>query len=225
MEERPILKAVNLTYATPTGKRILAENLSFELRPGQILLVTGPNGSGKSTLLRVISGALKPLRGELRQDLQGGRLGVLPQLANTTFHLPMTLGDVLSISAPKATTLDRIKEIGLLDKEHLNLVWNTASGGERKRTMLTRTLIQDPSLLLLDEPTNHLDRRSRDRVVRAIADYLSDQRRHPKALVLVSHDPMLATDLKGFGIIPLALAGGPDNVELDEVVSPEERNE
>lgn len=208
----PLIHATQLTYGTPTGKA-LASELTFQLHAGQILIITGPNGSGKSTLLKVLMGQVRPFRGRCEVTVSRKKIGFLPQLQNTEFHLPLTLLDVLEISAGNKIEPREIIEIGLLDRAHLQLAWNTASGGERKRTLLTRLLLQKPSLLLLDEPMNHLDTESRKRVQRALSEYLSiagpiaqaGARNSERAIALVSHDKALASGLSAGKIVPLAL--------------------
>jgi len=92
--------------------------------------------------------------------------------------------------------LEQILKIGLLDAPHLGLAWNTASGGERKRTLLTRTLLQGPELLLLDEPMNHLDYASQERVKHALSAFLADHKNKTRGIVLVSHSELLDSEIQ-----------------------------
>lgn len=170
---------------------MLAENLTFSLPSGSLLLVTGPNGSGKSTLLRVIQGLSPIFSGKLDVHVPNSRIGILPQLPNPGFHLPITLGDVLRFSTRGPLDWEKVFSYGLIERSHLALAWNTASGGERKRTLLTRLLLQEPSLLLLDEPMNHLDSDSRNRVEKVIAHFLTHHKEEgQRAVVLVSHSSL-----------------------------------
>lgn len=174
----------NIAYRTPAG-RALFENLNFELKPGHLLLITGPNGSGKSTLLRILLGRLAPARGSVTCAVSPTRVAYIPQLQNMEFHLPVTLEDVIRISADKDTSTEQLESLGLLSEEQLKLTWNTASGGERQRTLLTCALLREPKLLYLDEPLNHLDRASQKGMIRTIVDFLTS--RPDTAVVLVSH--------------------------------------
>ena len=151
----PILHAHSLSYSAPGG-RVLATGLNFELKPGQILFVLGPNGSGKSTLINLILGFCKPLSGNLAVEVPRSRVSHVPQLQNMEFHIPLTLRDVLNIASGESPDA-QILGWGLLEKEQLDLLWSTASGGERQKTLMTRALIGEPQLLILDEPFNHLD--------------------------------------------------------------------
>jgi ATPase subunit of ABC transporter with duplicated ATPase domains len=201
-----MLEASGLGYGVPRGPW-LAREVSFRLESGQTLLVTGPNGSGKSTLLRVILGHHRAREGKLRIGVPPGRIGILPQLQNTAFHLPLTLGDVLRIARRGRFDQEAALAIGLLEREQLGLAWNTSSGGERKRTLLTRILLQSPELLLLDEPLNHLDRASHERVRQALNRYLSGGEGKKRAIVLVSHDPWTEAQRADANVVHLEIAG------------------
>lgn len=186
-----LIEAQNLSYGRVRGGRILAENVTFNLPSGGLLLVTGPNGSGKSTLLRVLQGQSPIFSGKLKVNVRRSEVGILPQMVNPGFHLPLTLGDVLQFSIHRrlgrGIDWDKVFSYGLIDSTHLGLSWNTASGGERKRTLLTRILLQEPELLLLDEPMNHLDTDSCMRVEKVIAQYLNSTPTRKRGVVLISH--------------------------------------
>lgn len=175
----------NLTYGAPNGK-ILGRDIKLEMQAGELLFITGANGAGKSTLLRVLVGQARAAAGEFKWSISHEEIAYLPQLQSVAFHLPLTLWDVLRISHKGHLREEAVLRWGLLEKSQLHLAWNTASGGEKKRTLLTRALLQDPKVLILDEPLNHLDRKSRESVSQALDDFMdSDDKR---SIVLVSHD-------------------------------------
>ncbi|MCB0403997.1 MAG: ATP-binding cassette domain-containing protein [Bdellovibrionales bacterium] len=177
--ESPVLEVSELAYATQEGK-LLAKGISFQLHLGETLLVGGANGAGKSTLLRVLVGQHRPLKGTLTHRLPASSIAYIPQLQNTEFHLPLCLGDLLP-----TTDISAISEWGLLEPSQLALAWNTASGGERKRALLTRALLQHCSVLILDEPFNHLDRESKIQIQKALSRFIAAG---DKSLIVVSHD-------------------------------------
>ncbi len=201
----PLLEAKNLSYGVPGG-RLLQENLSFRLEPGQVLLVSGSNGCGKSSLLKVILGEQPLAGGRLYCAISAKRTDYLPQLENTEMHLPLTLRDVLSLSQAGDIDDSRIGAYQLLGSEHLKLAWNSASGGERKRVLLTRSLLKDPQLLVFDEPMNHLDEKSRAAVTRAIAQFLkSSTPATPRAVVMVCHQGLSPEESSQLDVVPLHL--------------------
>jgi len=156
----------------------LAGGVSLSLWPGRVVAVLGPNGAGKSTLVRLLSGVLRPARGEIfldgvpltelsrRQIAQ--RLAVVPQQIETPEGL--TVGEVVASGrAPHQGALlwpspedESITREALARCDLLSLVDRPAdrlSGGELRRVIVARALAQSAPLLLLDEPTAHLDLR------------------------------------------------------------------
>ncbi len=189
----PLIAVKDLSTATHDG-RILSQSLNFSVSPGQIILVSGPNGIGKSTLLKTLIGNLKPKRGKIELNLPFSRIGYLPQLQNTDFHLPVTLRDILEASCHHSLSVEEILSWQLLSEAQLDLSWKTASGGERKRTLLTRTLLAKPDILVLDEPMNHLDVQTRLLVENAIQKFveLPQTNGRKRAVLLVSHEKSLS---------------------------------
>jgi ATPase subunit of ABC transporter with duplicated ATPase domains len=182
----PSLLAVrDLGYDTPDG-RPLVRGLSFAINHGEALVVSGQNGSGKSTLLGLLAGQNRAVHGVI--DLRTKSLGFLSQLHNREFHIPVTLSDVLSFGGVSSSNARAALDIGLLSADELGLGWNTASGGERQKTLITRFLLMQPELLILDEPANHLDFDSRKTLCRILRKYIEDGRR---SLIMVCHESAL----------------------------------
>ena len=197
-----IFQADNLAYGTPDG-RILQEKLNFSVSQGQLLLITGGNGCGKSTLLKILLGKLSPMRGSIHTGFSFKSVAYIPQLENTEIHLPLTLRDVLSISQPRFDWKEALS-FGLLNEAHLDHAWNTASGGERKRTLLTRALMKKPSILVLDEPFNHLDEKSRESMAAAMVEFLFPENCN-RAIIMVSHQGLGSGEEDLFDVVPVPL--------------------
>lgn len=195
-----VLSVKNLKFWTPGG-RTLAEGVSFDLRSGEILFVTGPNGAGKSTLLRALLGRWKYVTGEVNWGIPLSQIAWVPQSQNTAVHWNLSLRDVLGSELKK-------EDGELLKQDQLGLNWNSASGGERKRTLLLRALKQSPSALLLDEPLNHLDRGSKTTVAQTLAQYLAPNAKEKRAILLISHEEFIDSDLARFRHHQLRIEGG-----------------
>jgi ABC-type Mn2+/Zn2+ transport system ATPase subunit len=177
----PVLETQSLATTTPDGLN-LSSDISFELRAGELILVTGDNGSGKTTLARALIGLHAHYRGEVRRHLRLDEIAYLPQLGNVQFFLPLTLRDVIQlkiVGAEDKTILD----IGLLQPDTLDRPWNSASGGERQKTLLTRLFLGGAKLLILDEPYNHLDQRARRQVEQRLERSLASG----NSVLLISH--------------------------------------
>ncbi len=177
-----ILSCKNLSYGT-RANRVLAKHINFDIDSSTILIVKGANGSGKTTFLKVLLGEHQKLSGEVNLGVEARSVSYLPQLQSPFFHLPVTLQDLLEID-PSHSSHD-YTEIGLLEDRHLSLSWKTASGGERKRTLITRALMSEPKLLILDEPFNHLDDQSKQAVTDGLIKYMKERN---GAVIMVSHE-------------------------------------
>lgn len=178
------------------GKPII-EDISIQVRWGDILAVVGPSGAGKSSFLRLLNRLDEPTRGtvflegrdyhdipprELRRRL--GMVMQLPYLfpgsvAKNIRFGPEQRGEVISDEEIESL-LDRVRLSGYSDREVTNL-----SGGEAQRVSLARTLANSPQILLLDEPTSALDAAARRDVEDLIGSIIH---REGLTCILVTHD-------------------------------------
>ena len=153
----------------------LLKGLSFQLKPGEVLVVLGNSGAGKTTLARALIGILPPASGAVRldgvdvsswnRDELGPHLGYLPQQVNL---LDGTLADNIGRFGPAepAKIMDAVNAAGLsafveglpkgIDSE-LGVGGAWLSGGLRQRVGLARALYGQPALVVLDEPNASLD--------------------------------------------------------------------
>ncbi len=176
------------------GDRVLLENVSLAIRPGEIHTVIGPNGAGKTTLVRIALGLLAPAAGQ-RAVQPGLRIGYLPQRLGLNESLPISAGRFLALAAPGlgAAALD-----AALDEVGAGHVGSTPlarlSGGELQRLLLARALLRRPGLLVLDEPAQGVDITGQEELYSLITR-MRDERR--LGVLMVSHDlhlVMAATD-------------------------------
>lgn len=153
------------------GPQTAVDNISFQVKTGEILGFLGPNGAGKSTSMKMITGYLGIGSGDI---FIGGRsirehgdelkkhIGYLPE--NNPLYLDMPVIDYLHFCAalqgvPKsmieARTRSMIRVCGLNDEKHKKI--GELSKGYRQRVGLAQAMIHDPEILILDEPTTGLD--------------------------------------------------------------------
>jgi ABC-type cobalamin/Fe3+-siderophores transport system ATPase subunit len=196
MNPTPSLALDNITLLTPGGGT-LCQGISALVFPEQALLISGANGSGKTTLLRALL-QMHPLnQGQVHWLAPKNLRGYLPQLQMTHTHLPFLLSDLIEDQAAAL-------KLGLLEERHLRIAWNSASGGERKRALLTRILLTKPEAIILDEPLNHLDSESRLMIVRQVRRYLEEPNA-ARIAVIVSHDSSWEEGLGKNMIVKVAL--------------------
>nr|WP_083467064.1 heme ABC transporter ATP-binding protein [Kibdelosporangium sp. MJ126-NF4]CEL20538.1 Heme ABC transporter, ATPase component HmuV [Kibdelosporangium sp. MJ126-NF4]CTQ89449.1 Heme ABC transporter, ATPase component HmuV [Kibdelosporangium sp. MJ126-NF4] len=154
------------------GGRPVLDDVSLDLRAGEVLALVGPNGSGKSTLLSAIAGDITPDAGVVWIDRRplaewstmdlARRRAVLPQ--RITLSFPFTVGEVVRMGRAPWGEGDEdddavVAEVMALTEttEFEQRNFNSLSGGEQARAALARVLAQQTGIVLLDEPTAALD--------------------------------------------------------------------
>ncbi|HEX8780904.1 MAG TPA: ABC-F family ATP-binding cassette domain-containing protein [Nocardioides sp.] len=169
------------------GERRLLDHATWRLGPGDRVGIVGVNGAGKTTLLSLLSGAVEPDHGRVKQG-RTVSLGHLTQgLDDVDDPEERVLDAVEAIARVKRTAEGRdLSASSLLERfgftgDKLTTRIGDLSGGERRRFQLLRLLLGDPNVLLLDEPTNDLDIDT----LTVVEDFLDSW---PGTLVVVSHD-------------------------------------
>ena len=231
-----MLKVENLSVSY--GDLTILNGVSFDLQPGEWLMIVGPNGAGKSTLINAVTGGV-PSRGAIVFEGKDARamkahqlargIGVLDQ--NHYVGYAFSVEEVVRLGryayAPTLFSSHRgeaeavraaLEQTGMYEQRHQSVL--TLSGGELQRTFLAQTFCQDPRLLLLDEPTNHLDLVYQKQVFELIQSWL---KRKERAVISVVHDLSLA---RAYGTRALLLDrgrvvadGSMEKVFSDEVIN------
>ena len=168
-------KIESIGFSYVRGKNIF-EDLSLNLRDGEILSILGINGAGKSTLMNCLAGLYHPSSGEIRLDgkslLSMSRneisrnIGYVPQVHDSSFSYSVleyvVMGRTPYIAAwsvPSKADYEIAREnlarVGMAGME--SRIFTEISGGEQQLAMIARVLTQEAKIILLDEPTNHLD--------------------------------------------------------------------
>ena len=198
------------------GNRIL-EDISFDLRSGEVTVLVGPNGAGKSTLFSVLAGDLSPTAGAVEvvggdRDAEPGSRELFPvaslrpkelarrrsvQMQETRLAFAYTAYDTVEMGrAPWEGTAEEARDeeviaaaMSAAEVTHLSARHVPGlSGGERARVAFARLIAQETELLLLDEPTAALDIRHQERVI-AVA---RDRARAGATVLVIVHDLSLA---------------------------------
>lgn len=159
-------------------EELVLDEVSFDLNPGEFVILTGENGSAKSTLIKNILGLLKPAKGTVeisKNNSQGEKLviGYLSQTI-TSFNagFPSTVKEFVASGrypqnrwfkrldandwAHVESALEAVDVLDLVDSKIGEL-----SGGQKQRINLARVIAMDPDIYVLDEPTTGMDKKSR----------------------------------------------------------------
>lgn len=198
-----------LTVLPPEGGKPIIRNISFKLKPGQVLGVIGKSGSGKTTLAKTLLGLWPPAAGEIRlgsatlgqydPDRLGRYIGYLPQeamLINGTITeniARMALEPDANAVVAAAQKARAHEVITGLEKGYDTMVTGNnvqLSGGQRQRVALARALYGDPLLLVLDEPNSALDADGTEALNAAVRE----MKNAGKTVIIMTHRPMAISE-------------------------------
>ena len=178
-------KGLTKGYGTP-----LFRNLNLAIEAGQKVAIIGPNGVGKTTLLRCLWGDLDPDSGAVKWT-EKARPGYCAQEHGADFAEDMALTEWMGRWRREGDDDQKVRAtLGrlLFSGDEPNKSVKVISGGEERRMIFGRLMLQRPNVLLMDEPTNHLDMES----IEALNDALE---RYRGTLIFVSHDREFVTSL------------------------------
>jgi len=171
------------------GDRLLFEELSLALAPGEALWLRGPNGAGKSSLIRVAAGLLRAAAGTVERF---GRIALIDEAAALDAELPLrrALDFWARVDTVDGHTVDRAMEAMALHPL-AEVPVAMLSTGQRKRAAMVRVIASGAPIWLLDEPANGMDDAAQARLVAAIAIH----RANGGAVMLASHFALGIPDL------------------------------
>src|ERR1700688_4608533 len=180
----PIISVANLSKTYGSGFKAL-NNISLEIRRGEIFALLGPNGAGKTTLISIICGIANLSEGKVTvgghdiiTDYRAARslIGLVPQELTTdafeTVWATASFSRGLFGKPANPAHIEKVlKELSLWDKKDNKIM--TLSGGMKRRVLIAKALSHEPTVLFLDEPTAGVDvelRKDMWGVVRALRD-------------------------------------------------------
>lgn len=185
-------------------RRVIQQDVSFQVQPGTIFAIMGSSGCGKSTLLRHLVGLSKPAGGQVRYDQEDfwsldeagqqrwrSRFGMLFQSAALWTSMsvldnvcvPLQIKEGLSRAQCRERAAELLSWVGM--KEAADRMPSDLSGGMKKRAALARAIAADPQFLFLDEPSAGLDPINSKRLDDLILDI---RERTGAAILMVSHE-------------------------------------
>jgi energy-coupling factor transport system ATP-binding protein len=204
----PVIELKNIAYNymhdTPLEVRAI-ENVTFDIRQGEILGVIGHTGSGKSTIIQHLNALLRPHEGQVLifgEDSRDSKVDVreIRRRVGLVFQQPEAqlfeqyVGDdvaygprnlKLSREEVRARVRDAMESVGLGFEEYKDRLTFSLSGGQMRRAAVAGVLALQPEVLVMDEPTAGLDPQGRQQLLNHI---LTLHRKNKTTLVLISHN-------------------------------------
>ena len=170
----------------------VVNDISFEVKEGEIFGLLGPNGAGKTTTMEIIETLRKPTSGDIHVDgidilkhpwEVKGRIGV--QLQDAGYYPELTLVDLLKMFGDlyqvDVDPTEILKKFSLEEKN--KSTWSKLSVGQKLRFSLATTLLHDPKIIFLDEPTTGLDPQARAN----LCDEIRKIHEEGRTIVLTTH--------------------------------------
>ena len=152
------------------GSLTAVDDVSFDVKRGEIFGILGPNGAGKTTTLEIVEGLLKPTQGTVsvlglnvfkEPNKVKARIGV--QLQSSAYHDYLKLSEILTLLGSfyprRVSPTELLERVGLADKAKSRV--KELSGGQQQSFTVAASLVNDPELVILDEPTTGLDPQAR----------------------------------------------------------------
>jgi len=207
------LQNISFSYGRNNNNPYFLKDVNLSVKKGEFVTILGPNGSGKTTILKLMSGTLKPQKGEVLFDGKklnsfskketAKKIGFVPQVTMSVF--PFSIYEIVLMGRTPylgfggfedKNDKEKIEEaLELVEISHLkNKGINEVSGGEAQRAFIARALVQEPEIILLDEPNAHLDIKHQISVFELFKKFNEEKE---IAIVAVSHDLNLAGNYSG----------------------------
>jgi zinc transport system ATP-binding protein len=181
VESEFILKVRNLNVGL--DHQTIIENLSFEVKKGEVLTILGPNGAGKSVLLKTLLGLL-PFKGEI-EWARGIKIGYVPQRLPFIKDIPISVKDFFKLkNSPERETNEILNSVGYREGLFQKKIGDLSSG-QFQRILIAWGLVGKPQVLLFDEPTTGVDIGGEETIYNFL-EKLKEER--DLTILLVTHD-------------------------------------
>ncbi len=188
-----ILKVKNLNVELDENKII--QDLSFEVKKGDVLTILGPNGAGKTVLLRALLGVL-PYKGEIGWAKEV-KIGYVPQRLPFIKDIPMSVQEFFQLKEVLEKEIKEILNSVGLEENFLNKKIGELSSGQFQRILVAWALIGNPNVLLFDEPTTGIDIGGEETIYTLLVR-LKKQRN--LTILIVTHDLSVVSKFSDFVI-------------------------
>lgn len=205
--DNPIIELHNVSFSYPNTKKVILNNISLKISPGEKVALVGKNGAGKSTLIKLIARLYEPSEGLLMLDGKPyseynlhslrQKIGIVHQ--DYQLFAVSISENILMRPISSATDEEKVKEalelVGLYDKvcalpngadtvlsKEFSNSGAIFSGGEFQKLAIARAYAQNSDIIILDEPSSALDPFAENEIINLVFDFAVD-----KTVILISH--------------------------------------
>ena len=171
----------------------ILKDVTFRVEKGEFIGIVGPNGGGKTTLLKLLLGLAKPKKGEVKID-PSAKVGYVPQLANFDRDFPVTTLDLVLMGCTNdlnfwgkysKEAIEKancaLEKVGLLSCKDQQ--FGELSGGQARRALIARAIVDNPTLLVLDEPTANIDMEAESSICKLLISFKNEM-----TILMVTHE-------------------------------------
>ncbi|OGM89421.1 ABC transporter ATP-binding protein [Candidatus Wolfebacteria bacterium RBG_13_41_7] len=177
-----ILEVKNLNVSF--GKEKIIENLSFNLKTGENLVILGPNGAGKTVLLKTLLG-IYPFSGGIKWK-ENVKIGYVPQKFMLEKTVPLTVEEFFRFrKISEEEIVNVIESVGIKNKSVLKNKIGEISSGQLQRILIAWALVDNPEVLIFDEPTAGIDIEGEETIYKLLAEI---EKERNLTIIMVTHD-------------------------------------
>ncbi|MBI4691836.1 MAG: metal ABC transporter ATP-binding protein [Candidatus Terrybacteria bacterium] len=177
-----ILEVKNLSVRFDGNKVI--DDLSFDLREKDNLVILGPNGAGKTVLLKTLLGIF-PFQGNIRWR-ENIKIGYVPQKFLADKNIPLNIEEFFKFKKINSEEIAAVlKSVGIKDKTIFSKRIGALSSGQLQRILIAWALIDNPDILLFDEPTAGIDIEGEETIYNLLSQI---EKERDLTIILITHD-------------------------------------
>ncbi len=175
-----LLEVKNLSVEFEKGSKVL-DDVSFDVKKGEMISLIGLNGAGKTVLLKTIVGLIKPVSGTVKKHTEN--IFYIPQKIDLDTSFPLNVEELCELFGAKGNYKKYLVSVGMEDFLHASV--SDLSGGEYQKVLIAIALSRKPDLLLLDEPVSGIDVVGEKSFYSLVSDI---KKEYEAAIILVSHN-------------------------------------